>query len=137
MSLEGRLAKKFRKGDYEDFSFTDIAAAEGLVTEGDRRLLHGVLSRLAKENIIYISKGRYRLSKAERFKDPAFRAAAEVVVGEMRVNERGFGFLVTDGGDYYVSRENMGYALSRGRVRMCRYRRQVGQKRQRHRLKDP
>ena len=111
MSLEGRLAKKFRKGDYEDFSFTDIAAAEGLVTEGDRRLLHGVLSRLAKENIIYISNGRYRLSKAERFKDPVFRAAAEVVVGEMRVNERGFGFLVTDGGDYYVSRENMGYAL--------------------------
>ncbi len=111
MSIQSRIIKKFKKGDYEDFTFTKIAAEEALVTDDDRKKLRAILSSLEKEDIIYYYKGKYRLSKKEKFKNPEYLARTETVTGEIRANEKGFGFLVTDSGDYYISPENMGYAI--------------------------
>lgn len=111
MSLESRLIKKFTSGTYKDMKFSQILMAEGLVSESDKRLLRSVLASLKKKNIVYYDRGYYKLSKAQKLKNPAEKSKAEIIVGEIRANERGFGFLVTDNGDYYVSQENMGYAL--------------------------
>ncbi len=111
MSLESRIAKKFRDGSFKDMSFTDICKEVGALTESDRRLLRSVLSNLKRSNVIYFDRGVYKLSKYEKLKNPSVRQQAEMVVGEIRANQKGFGFLVTDNGDYYISQENMGYAL--------------------------
>lgn len=111
MSLESRIAKKFRDGSFKDMSFTDICKEVGALTESDRRLLRSVLSNLKRSNVIYFDRGVYKLSKYEKLKNPSVRQQAEMVVGEIRANQKGFGFLVTDNGDYYISQENMGHAL--------------------------
>lgn len=111
MSLESRIAKKFRSGEYKDISFFDLCKNVGAVTESDRRLLRSVLSNLRKNNVVYFDRGVYKLSKYEKFKNPSERQNAVIVSGIIRANEAGFGFLCTDSGDYYISRENMGYAL--------------------------
>lgn len=111
MSLESKIEKKFKDGSLKDASFSDLRKEFGLVTESDERLLRSVLASLKKRNIVYFDRGVYKLSKLERLKNPSERAKAEIIVGVIRANERGFGFLITDNGDYYVSQENMGYAL--------------------------
>lgn len=111
MSLESRLTKKFRDGTLKDISFADLCKEVGAVTDSDVRLLRSVLHSLKNKNVIYLDKGVYKLSKYEKLKNPSERAKAEIVIGIIRANERGFGFLSTDNGDYYISQENMGYAL--------------------------
>lgn len=111
MSLESKIEKKFKDGSLKDVSFSDLRKEFGLVAESDERLLRSILASLKKRNIVYFDRGVYKLSKFERLKNPSERAKAEIVVGVIRANERGFGFLITDSGDYYVSQENMGYAL--------------------------
>ncbi len=111
MSLESRITKKFRDGTFKDIGFSELCKNVGAVTESDVKLLRSVLSNLKKKNIIYFDRGVYKLSKYEKLQNPSERSKAEIVTGVIRANERGFGFLVTDGGDYYISRENMGYAL--------------------------
>lgn len=111
MSLQSRVAKKFRDGTYKDMGFSELCKEVGAVTEGDVRLLRSVLSALKRENVIYFDRGVYKLSKYEKLKNPSERQKAQTVIGVIRANEHGFGFLITDNGDYYISRENMGYAL--------------------------
>lgn len=111
MSLEGRIAKKFRSGEFKEISFFELSKSVGAVTESDRRLLRSVLNNLKKANVVYYDRGVYKLSKAEKLKNPSEREKAETIEGVIRANEKGFGFLCTDNGDYYISRENMGYAL--------------------------
>lgn len=111
MSLESRIAKKFRSGELKDVSFFEIGKSVGAVTESDLRLLRSVLNNLKKANVVYYDRGVYKLSKSEKLKNPSEREKAQIVEGIIRANEKGFGFLCTDNGDYYVSRENMGYAL--------------------------
>lgn len=111
MSLQSRIAKKFRDGTYKDIGFSELCKEVGAVTESDVRLLRSVLSNLKRENVIYFDRGVYKLSKYEKLKNPSERKKAQTVIGVIRANERGFGFLITDNGDYYLSQENMGYAL--------------------------
>lgn len=111
MSLETRIAKKFRDGSFKDMTFTNICKEVGAVTESDCRLLRSVLSNLKRANVIYFDRGVYKLSKYEKLKNPSVRQKAEIIIGEIRANQKGFGFLVTGSGDYYISQENMGYAL--------------------------
>lgn len=111
MSLESKITKKFRDGTFKDIGFSELCKNVGAVTDSDVRLLRSVLNDLKRKNVIYFDRGVYKLSKYEKLKNPSERSKAEIVTGIIRANERGFGFLVTDGGDYYVSRENMGYAL--------------------------
>ncbi len=112
MSIETRIVKKFKSGEYKDLTFIEIAKKEGLVTDDELKFLRAKLSYLCKDNILYLSKGKYNLSKRELFKDPKKVSDAEIVVGELRTNPRGFGFLVTEQGDYFIAPENLGYALN-------------------------
>lgn len=111
MSLQSRIAKKFKEGSFKDMTFTQICKEVGAVTESDYKLLRSVLRNLRQENIIYVDRGIYKLSLKEKIKDPTVCQKTNIVEGVVRANERGFGFLVTDNGDYYISQENMGYAL--------------------------
>ena len=112
MSIEKRIVQKFKSGEYKDVGFIEIAKREGLVTDDELKLLRAKLNGLCKDNVLYQSKGKFNLSKREIFKDPKKAAEAEIVRGEIRTNPRGFAFLVTDSGDYFIAGENLGYALN-------------------------
>lgn len=116
MSLKSRITKKYKDGTLSEATFFELSKEFGMVTESDKRLLRAVLSELKKENFLYLDRGVYKLSKQEKFKSAAAQENAEIIEGVFNANERGFGFIFTDNGDYYVSRENAGYALSGDKV---------------------
>ena len=78
------------------------------VPENKYQGLRAVLRRLLKEgDIIKSKKNRYGIP------------ASNEIVGELRVNAQGYGFVVWEGGDdVFVSQKNMGQALHKDKVRV-------------------
>ncbi|HBK02703.1 MAG TPA: ribonuclease R [Clostridiales bacterium] len=104
------ILKKFRRGDYDGKSFKFIHRAEKEDLRLSERTLDTVLSDLINDGKIVCKDGKFYLTDKERLKLSA--REEEKVVGKLRCNERGFGFVVVEGDkDYYVSPDLMGQAL--------------------------
>lgn len=104
------ILKKFRRGDYDGKSFKFIHRAEKEDLKRSERSLDLVLSDLVVDGKIVCKDGKFYLADKERQKLTA--KEEEKVVGKLRCNEKGFGFVVVEGDkDYYVSPDLMGQAL--------------------------
>lgn len=112
------ILKKFRRGDYDGKSFKFIHRAEKEDLKLSERSLDLVLSDLIVDGKIVCKDNKFYLADKERQKLPA--KEEEKVVGKLRCNEKGFGFVVVEGDkDYYVSPDLMGQALDTDMVE-CR-----------------
>lgn len=104
------ILKKFRRGDYDGKSFKFIHRAEKEDLKLSERSLDLVLSDLISDGKIVCKDGKFYLTDKERQKLTA--KEEEKVVGKLRCNEKGFGFVVVEGDkDYYISPDLMGQAL--------------------------
>lgn len=112
-----KLNKIFLTGVYDGCVFNDIYMRESSFGI-KKRELENALSNLLKEGKVKKRGEKYYADKEKRLgKEKKSDENAVFIVGVLRTNERGFGFLSVDGDkDYYVAPQDLGDALSGDRA---------------------
>lgn len=108
-----KLYKLFLRGVYDGADYAAVWARERTFGVKSREL-RSALTELKVQGKIELKCGRYFVNprlKAEFEKQEAEKLVK--LVGVIRTNERGFGFLTVEGDkDYFISPENLGDALN-------------------------
>lgn len=106
LSCEKVLSIKFKRGEYDGKSFSYILRAEKKDLRLSAKTLDELLKKLILNGEIYCENDVYHV--AEKKPQPE-----KTVVGKLRCNGKGFGFVAVEGDkDYYVSPENLGQSLN-------------------------
>lgn len=103
MSKYIKLKEQFKNEFLNGKTFSQIASAFSITEKVEKNQLRLALEKLEKERVIYLLNEKYYLKTKKKDKKDEF------LTGIVRVNERGFGFLIVDGEthDYFVPPKKM------------------------------
>ena len=100
MSLKSIILEKFNNGELENLGIKRLCEAFEAKTQAEKDCIRKIVAELEDEGEIVYKDGRFVLfSNSGLFK------------GVLRGNERGFGFVVTDIGDFFIPNKNLHGAL--------------------------
>ena len=112
-----KLYRIFLTGIYDGCDFQQIFSRERSFGVKKHELDIALYQLLRENNVEKRGEKFYVNAVKKREKDEKDRENAVTLVGVIRTNERGFGFLTVSGDkDYYVSPENLGDALNGDKV---------------------
>ena len=95
MSLKSIILEKFNSGELENLGIKRLCEAFEAKTQAEKDCIRKIVAELEDEGEIVYKDGRFVLfSNSGLFK------------GVLRGNERGFGFVVTDIGDFFIPNKN-------------------------------
>ncbi len=101
MSLKNIVLEKFNSGEIENLGIKRIFETFEAKTQIEKDIVRKVISELEDEGVIVYLNGRYVLfSNSGYYK------------GVLKGNERGFGFVITDNGDFFIPPRSMNGALN-------------------------
>lgn len=91
MVIKDFLYEKFNSGEFEGVGIKRICALLGAKSRAEKNTVIKAVSDLEAEGVIVYDNGRFILLENSKF-----------LKGEVRANERGFAFVVTDKGDFFI-----------------------------------
>ncbi len=100
MIIKDFLLEKFNSGEFEGIGVKKICAILGAKSRVEKNSIIEALNSLEKECRIVYDNGRFVLFEN-----------SNLIKGEVKGNERGFAFIITDNGDYFVPHKNLCGAL--------------------------
>ncbi len=101
MSLKSIILEKFNNGELENLGIKRLCEAFEAKTQAEKDCIRKIIAELEDEGEIVYKDGRFVLfSNSGLFK------------GVLRGNERGFGFVVTDSGDFFIPNKSLHGALN-------------------------
>lgn len=100
MILKDFLLEKFNSGEFEGIGAKKICSILGANSRAEKNSVIEALSSLEKDCRIVYDNGRFLLFENSGLK-----------TGTIRGNERGFAFVITDSGDYFIPPKNLNGAL--------------------------
>ena len=101
MSLKSIILEKFNSGEAENLGIKRLCEMFEAKTQAEKDCIRKIIAELEDEGEIVYKDGRFVLfSNSGLFK------------GVLRGNERGFGFVVTDSGDFFIPNKSLHGALN-------------------------
>ena len=100
MSVKDIILEKFNSGEIENLGFKRICEVFEAKSNLQKNILRDILVELEKEGKIAYQSGRFVLFEN-----------SGLIKGVLRGNERGFAFLITDNGDYFIPPKSLNGAL--------------------------
>ncbi len=101
MSVKEIILEKFNSGEIENLGFKRICEVFEAKSNLQKNILRDILVELEKEGKIVYDYGRFVLFEN-----------SGLIKGVIRGNERGFAFVITDNGDYFIPPKSLHGALN-------------------------
>lgn len=100
MGLKEIFIEKFNSGEIENLGIKRICEYFDFKSQFDKNIARETLSKLCSEGVIVYKDGRYVLFEN-----------SGLLKGKIKGNERGFAFLITENGDFFVPPKSLHGAL--------------------------
>ena len=100
MSLKDILLEKFNSGEIENLGYKRIFEVLGVKSNFDKDEVRKVICTLEDDGKIVYDNGKFLLLEHSKF-----------IKGVLKGNERGFAFLLTDNGDYFIPHKSLNGAF--------------------------
>lgn len=100
MSIKEVLLEKFNSGELENLGYKRIFEALGVKSNFDKDEVRKVICALEDEGKIVYDNGKFLLFEHSK-----------LIKGVLKGNERGFAFLITENGDYFIPHKSLNGAF--------------------------
>ena len=100
MFIKEKILEKFNSGEIENLGFKRICEVFEAKSNLQKNILRDIIVELENEGKIVYKSGRFVLFEN-----------SGLIKGVLRGNERGFAFLISDNGDYFIPPKSLHGAL--------------------------